>query len=194
MEIYVISWINSKLMWTATLKMWIHHISTSCKCGSTTSCKCGSTTSPHFHYVEFPHLHIRQFDLYPLFNQYYFLSISKVDSSMVQSLLQLSERWPYHFRLVGKITFASLEANLDWGLLVFYSILLVSLALSGRRPDMTSILLTGTLCLNSIKRSNLSIVKGIIHTFLKCIYYRVYSMAGIIPHQMFVNALLLACN
>ena len=22
-------WINSKLMWTATLKMWIHHISTS---------------------------------------------------------------------------------------------------------------------------------------------------------------------
>ena len=84
MEIYVNPWINSKLMWTATLKMWIHHIST--------SWQCGSTTSPHFHNVEFPHLHIRQFDLYPLFNQFYFLSISQVDSSMVHSLWQLSER------------------------------------------------------------------------------------------------------
>ena len=25
-------------------------------------------------------------------------------------------------------------------------------------------------------------VKGIIHTFFKCVYYRVYSMAEIIPH------------
>ena len=29
MEIYVCSWINANYMWTATLKMWIHHISTS---------------------------------------------------------------------------------------------------------------------------------------------------------------------
>ena len=33
-----------------------------------------------------------------------------------------------------------------------------------------------------------------IHTFFICIYYKIYSMAGIIPHQMFVTALQLACN
>ena len=54
--------------------------------------------------------------------------------------------------------FASLEANLDGGILVFYPILPFSLALSGRSTDMTEILLTGTLCLNSIEIFNLSIV------------------------------------
>ena len=57
-----------------------------------------------------------EFDLYPLLNQSYVLSISQVDSNMMQSLLQLSVRWPYDIQLVGKMIFASLEANLDWGL------------------------------------------------------------------------------
>ena len=132
MEIYVNSWINSKLMWTATLKMWIHHIST--------SWQCGSTTSPHFHNVEFPHLHIRQFDLYPLFNQSYFLSISQVDSSMVQ-YCSFQRYGPINFiRHIGRMIFTSPEANLDWGLLVFIPILPFSLALSGRSTDMTEIL------------------------------------------------------
>ena len=30
--------------------------------------------------------------------------------------------------------------------------------------------------------------------FFKCIYYRAYCMAEIIPHKMFVTALQLACN
>ena len=77
------------------LTMWIHHISTFPQCGVSTP---------------------TQFNLYPLLNQSYFLSISQVDSNMVQSLLQLSMRWPYDIQLVGKMIFASLEANLDWGL------------------------------------------------------------------------------
>ena len=36
--------------------------------------------------------------------------------------------------------------------------------------------------------------KGKIHTFFKCIYYRVYSMVGIIIHLMCVTSLQLACN
>ena len=38
----------------------------------------------------------------------------------MRSLLQLSERWPCHIWLVGRIKFASLEVNvsLGWGLLV----------------------------------------------------------------------------
>ena len=53
--------------------------------------------------------------------------IKGVGGRVVRSLLQLSERWPYHFLYVGRMKFASLEANLggDRGLLV-YSILLVS--------------------------------------------------------------------
>ena len=37
-------------------------------------------------------------------------------------------------------------------------------------------------------------VKGKIHTFLKCIYYRAYSMVEIIIHLMCVKSLQLACN
>ena len=37
-------------------------------------------------------------------------------------------------------------------------------------------------------------LKGLFSLFSKYIYYRVYSKAGIIPHSMFVNALLLVCN
>ena len=33
-----------------------------------------------------------------------------------------------------------------------------------------------------------------IHTFFKCIYYRAYSMVGIIIHLMCVKSLQLACN
>ena len=36
----------------------------------------------------------------------------------VRSLLQLSERWPCHIWLVGRIKFASLEVNVSLGLLV----------------------------------------------------------------------------
>ena len=59
-----------------------------------------------------------------------------------------------HFGLVGRMILASLEANLGggWGLFV-YPILLFSLLLSGRSPNMTEILLTGTLSLNSISQS-----------------------------------------
>ena len=126
----------NRVGWAATLKMWIHHIST--------SWQCGSTTSPHFHNVEFPHLHIWQFDLYPLSNQYYFLAVSQVDSSMVHLLWQLSERWFYHIWIVGKIIFVSPEANLDWAhfsLLSYSSFLFYCL---WEDPDFTEILLTGT--------------------------------------------------
>ena len=80
---------------------------------------------------------------------------------MVHSLLQLSERWPCHIWLIGGMKCASLQANFDggWGI-VFYLILLLSLtfslslslslSLSGRSLNMTEILLTGTLSLNSI--------------------------------------------
>ena len=66
------------------------------------------------------------------------------------SLLQLSERWPCHVLPVGRMKFATLEANLSGGLLV-YPILLFSLHLSGRSPesDITEILLNWTLNLNS---------------------------------------------
>ena len=43
---------------------------------------------------------------------------------------------------VGRMKFASLEAN--WGGLLVYPILFFSLPLSGRSPDMTEILWTGT--------------------------------------------------
>ena len=38
------------------------------------------------------------------------------------------------------------------------------------------------------------VLKGKIHTFLKCIYYRAYIMVGIIIHFMCVKSLQLACN
>ena len=51
------------------------------------------------------------------------------------------------YLLIGRMQFTSFEANLGLGLLV-YHILLFSLPLSGRSPDMTEILLTGTLSFN----------------------------------------------
>ena len=64
---------------------------------------------------------------------------------MVSSLLQLSESLPCHIWPVGRMKFATLEAYLSRGLLV-YPIFLFSLPLSGRSPesDITEILLTGT--------------------------------------------------
>ena len=61
---------------------------------------------------------------------------------------------PVIFRLVHGLKFASLEANLGggWGLLV-YPILLFYLPLSGRSPNMTEILFTGSLSLNSFNQS-----------------------------------------
>ena len=64
---------------------------------------------------------------------------------MVHSLLQLWMRWPCHIWLVGGMKFASLDANLSggWGLLVY--LILFTLSLPERSPNMTDILLTGTL-------------------------------------------------
>ena len=39
-----------------------------------------------------------------------------------------------------------------------------------------------------------SSIEGKIHTFFKCIYYRAYSMVGLIIHLMCVKPLQLACN
>ena len=66
---------------------------------------------------------------------------------VVRALLQLSERWSCHIWLVYRMKFATLGSG---GLLV-YPILFFSLPLSGRSPmsDVTEILLTGTLNLNS---------------------------------------------
>ena len=56
--------------------------------------------------------------------------------------------------LLGMMKFASLEANLDGDPDLFaYPILLLSLPVSWRSPDMTEILLTGTFSLNSINES-----------------------------------------
>ena len=57
----------------------------------------------------------------------------------------------FHTWLVDRVKFASLEANLvGVGAFIVYPILF-SLSLSGRSPNMTKILLTETLSLNSIK-------------------------------------------
>ena len=70
---------------------------------------------------------------------------------MVRPLLQLSERWPCHIRLVDGVKFASHEANVGRGPFIL-SHFLFSLPLSGRSPDMTELLLTGTLSINSISK------------------------------------------
>ena len=68
---------------------------------------------------------------------------------MVPSLLQLSERWPCQILFVDRMKNASFETNLGGdSVLLVYPIPLSSLPLSGRSPDMTEILLTGTLSLN----------------------------------------------
>ena len=45
--------------------------------------------------------------------------LQPVGGRMVQYTLQLSERWPCHIWLVGRMKYASIEANLGggWGLL-----------------------------------------------------------------------------
>ena len=63
---------------------------------------------------------------------------------VVCCLLQLSQRWPCHCWLVGRMKFASLEANFGWVSGPFslsHSFLSPS---PGTSPDMTAILLTGT--------------------------------------------------
>ena len=80
------------------------------------------------------------------------LSHGYLGSRVVRPLLQLSERWPCHIWLVEEVKFASHEANVGWGLL-FYLVFLFSLPLSGRCPDMTEPLLTGTLGINPISKT-----------------------------------------
>ena len=64
---------------------------------------------------------------------------------VVCSLLPLSERLPCHIWLVvaDRMKFASLEANLG-GWVGPFSRILFSLPLSGRNPNITEIVLTGT--------------------------------------------------
>ena len=62
---------------------------------------------------------------------------------MVCSLLQLSERWPCHIWLVGRMKFTLIEINSGGGRSGPFS-----LYHSGSSPDMTDILLTGLLSLD----------------------------------------------
>ena len=47
---------------------------------------------------------------------------------MVHSLLQLSDRWPCHNLFVGRMKFATIEANLGggWSLLIYPILLFLS--------------------------------------------------------------------
>ena len=66
---------------------------------------------------------------------------------LVRSLLQLSERWPCHIWLVGRMKFALLGANLGgsrYFSLSHSSFLSPCLEGGGGGPSMTEILLTGT--------------------------------------------------
>ena len=61
------------------------------------------------------------------------------------------ERKSCHIWLGGRINVASPEANLGGGQgIIAYPVFLFSHPLSGRSPDISEILLTRTLCLNSI--------------------------------------------
>ena len=62
------------------------------------------------------------------------------------------------------------------------------------KPDSLNLRSGILCCVGGVNEVLFLSLKGIIHTFFKRVYYRVYSMAGIIPYKMFVNALLLACN
>ena len=75
---------------------------------------------------------------------------------VMQSLLQLSERWPCHVWLDGRMRFSSLEANLSLGQgLLVNPILRFCIPSSGRSPGITEILLTWMLNLNkSINPNN----------------------------------------
>ena len=77
---------------------------------------------------------------------------------MVHSLLQLSERWLCHIWFVGRMKFASLETNLDGAFKSSIAFFLSIPSLSRRSPDMTEMLLTGTLSLNSINPNCLALV------------------------------------
>ena len=69
---------------------------------------------------------------------------------MVRCLLQLSERWHCHIWLIGRMKYTSFEANVG-GVGAFESIPCFSFSLcgGGGGPNMTEILLNGTLYLNS---------------------------------------------
>ena len=57
--------------------------------------------------------------LYKFYTQYHMATLKALlqvaGGRVVRFLLQLSERWPCHIWLVGRMKFASLEANLGWG-------------------------------------------------------------------------------
>ena len=83
-----------------------------------------------------------------------FLQVNTFGGKEAQSLLQLSESWPCQIWLVGRMKFASLEANLCLGQgLLVNPILLFFLPPSERSHDMTEILLNLMLNLNSINQS-----------------------------------------
>ena len=82
--------------------------------------------------------------------------MNTVGGRELRSLLELLAIWSCHIWLVVRINFASRAANLSLGQgLLVYPILRFFLSPSRRSPDMTGILLTGTLNLNSTNQSKL---------------------------------------
>ena len=80
--------------------------------------------------------------------------MNTVGGRELRSLLELLAIWSCHIWLVVRINFASLAANLNLGQgLLVYHILCFFLPLFRRSPDMTVILLTGMLNLNSTNQS-----------------------------------------
>ena len=53
--------------------------------------------------------------LVDIFKSHFSPNFLKFHGKLVHSLLQLSERWPCYIWPVGRMKFASLEANLVWG-------------------------------------------------------------------------------
>ena len=80
--------------------------------------------------------------------------MNTVSGKDLRSLLELLAIWSCHIWLAVRIIFASLVTNLSLGQgLLVYSILFFFLPPTRRNPDMTGILLTGMLNLNSTNQS-----------------------------------------
>ena len=92
---------------------------------------------------------------------------------MVHSLLQLSETWPCHILFVGRMKFTCIKTNLGgcWDLFSLFHSSFLSPSLSEKSPDMTEILLTGTLFLNS-STSHINDIIGQLRTLVPCFFDR----------------------
>ena len=129
-EINVHSLINANLMWTATHKMWIHHI----------------LTMWILHIFKMWRFHTYTFD-----NLTYTLSSNNPIFSQTLKLLVMWCTLYCSFKRDGPIIFGFIWGKFGWGLLVFYPILPLSLIFSGSSADMTEIFWLG-LSLYWIKR------------------------------------------